>query len=128
MKASKIMQQKVKDSDKIEIVWNTSVIEAKWDWKSLQEVVLKNNITWDIKVQKIRGLFYAIGHKPNTDIFKWQLELTEDGYIVTKPWTTQTSVKWVFACWDVQDKIYRQAITSAWTWCMAAIETERFLS
>ncbi len=127
LRASKAMQNKVLENDKIEILRNTEVIEAKWDWKLLQEVVIVNNKTDQTSSMQMSWLFYAIGHRPNTEFLQWQLDLTEDGYILTKPWTTQTSVEWVFACGDVQDKIYRQAITSAWTWCMSALETERFL-
>jgi thioredoxin reductase (NADPH) len=86
-----------------------------------------NNKTNKEYLLEASGLFYAIWHKPNTDFLDGQLELDAAWYIITKPWTTETSVPWIFAAWDVQDKKYRQAITSAGTGCMAALESEKFI-
>lgn len=128
LRASKAMQEEALNNPKIEFVWNTEVIEAKWDWQWLSSINTKNNITNEEKEYFVAGLFYAIGHIPNTDFLKGQLELDEDGYIITKPGTVETSIRWVFAAWDVQDKKYRQAITSAGTWCMAALEVEKYIN
>lgn len=93
----------------------------------LQKVKVQNLKTNQVQELEANGLFYAIGHKPNTDPFVGQIELDEDGYIITKPGTTQTNIAGVFAAGDVQDKRYRQAITAAGTGCMAALECEKFL-
>jgi len=127
LKASKSMQEKAMKNPKLEILRNTEATELLWD-VLLKQVKIINNQTKEEKVLDARWLFYAIWHKPNTEFLHWQLELDESGYIITKPWTTQTSVKWVFAAGDVQDKKYRQAITSAWTGCMSALEVEKYLS
>jgi thioredoxin reductase (NADPH) len=120
------MQDRALNNPKIEIMRNTEVIKAVGD-SLLSWVKIINNQTKIESQIDCSGLFYAIGHKPNTDFLFWQLDLDNDGYIITKFWTTQTSVKWVFASGDVQDKKYRQAITSAWTGCMAALECEKYL-
>lgn len=122
MRASKIMQDRVVENSKIDIKFNTNIIEIKGDGKKVSGVLTNNG---DIVCE---GVFIAIGHKPNTDIFKSKIELDSDGYIVTIPGTTKTSVGGVFACGDVQDKTYRQAITAAGTGCMAALDAERYLS
>lgn len=126
LRASKVMQQRAMNNDKIEIVWNSEIVEAIWDM-ILRKIIVLNNKENKKYEMEIWWLFYAIGHTPNTGFLEWQLELDETWYIITKKWTTETSVPWVFAAWDVQDKKYRQAITSAWTWAMAAIEIEKFL-
>lgn len=126
LRASIIMQDRALNNPKIEIMRNTEVIKAVGD-SLLSWVKIINNQTKIESQIDCSGLFYAIGHKPNTDFLFWQLDLDNDGYIITKFWTTQTSVKWVFASGDVQDKKYRQAITSAWTGCMAALECEKYL-
>ncbi len=126
LRASQAMQNKVKKNAKIEIYWNTNVTEALGETK-LKQVKIFNNRTEKNSVIDVGGLFYAVGHIPNTDFLQGQLKLDESGYIVTRPGTTQTSIDGVFACGDVQDKHYRQAITAAGTGCMAALETENYL-
>ncbi len=126
LRASKIMQERVMKNPKIKIIWDSAVIEALGD-NVLQKVKVQNLKTNQVQELEANGLFYAIGHKPNTDPFLGQIELDEDGYIITKPGTTQTNIAGVFAAGDVQDKRYRQAITAAGTGCMAALECEKFL-
>jgi thioredoxin reductase (NADPH) len=126
LRASKIMQERVMKNPKIKIIWDSAVIEALGD-NVLQKVKVQNLKTNQVQELEANGLFYAIGHKPNTDLFVGQIELDEDGYIITKPGTTQTNIAGVFAAGDVQDKRYRQAITAAGTGCMAALECEKFL-
>jgi thioredoxin reductase (NADPH) len=126
LRASKIMQERVIKNPKIKIIWDSAVIEALGD-NVLQKVKVQNLKTNQVQELEANGLFYAIGHKPNTDPFVGQIELDEDGYIITKPGTTQTNIAGVFAAGDVQDKRYRQAITAAGTGCMAALECEKFL-
>jgi thioredoxin reductase (NADPH) len=126
LRASKIMQERVMKNPKIKIIWDSAVIEALGD-NVLQKVKVQNLKTNQVQELEANGLFYAIGHKPNTDPFVGQIELDEDGYIITKPGTTQTNIAGVFAAGDVQDKRYRQAITAAGTGCMAALECEKFL-
>ena len=125
LRATKVMQDKVLNSDKIRIMRHTEVVSCHGD-KTLSSLKIINNQTQEESELECRGLFYAIGHQPNTDFLKWQLDMDEKWYINTHD-GVKTSVPWVFAAWDVQDKIYRQAITSAWTGCMAAIEAEKFL-
>lgn len=128
LRASKVMQERAKSNPKIEFLRNTEAKEIVWeDWWNMTGLKIFNNKTNEESLLEAKGLFYAIWHKPNTDFLDWQLELDETGYIITKPGTTQTSVPGVFAAGDVQDRIYRQAITSAGTGCMAALEAERYL-
>jgi len=127
MRASKIMQERIFANDKIEVLWNTNIIEALGD-EFLSGLKARNNKTGEEFVIEAAGMFYAIGHTPNTDFLNGQIDLDEAGYIVTKPGTSQTSVKGVFACGDVQDKVYRQAITAAGSGCMAALEAEWYLA
>lgn len=127
LRASKVMQERAKKNPKIEIMFNTIPLEALGE-KSLSGLKVKNVLTNAETQLPIGGLFYAIGHLPNTAFLDGQLELDETGYIKVKPGTTKTSVEGVFAAGDVQDKVYRQAITSAGTGCMAALEAEHFLS
>ncbi len=127
LRASKIMQERVLTHPKIEVIWNT-VVEDVLGEDVVSAVRLK-----DVKTQKTRdlacgGLFYAIGFTPNTGLFAGQLETDKDGYLITKPDSTHTSVAGVFACGDVQDKKYRQAVTAAGSGCMAAIDCERWLA
>lgn len=128
LRASKIMQERAINNPKIQILRNTEPKEILWEENgNMTWLKIRNNKTNEESILEASGLFYAIWHKPNTDFLDGQLELDEAGYIVTKPWTTETSVPGVFAAWDVQDKKYRQAITSAGTGCMAALESERYL-
>jgi thioredoxin reductase (NADPH) len=126
-RASKSMQKRVLENEKIEVHWNSSVIEAKGE--NLMNSVIIQNLETKVEVEhQASGLFYAIGHTPNTAFLNGQLELDKAGYILTKPGTTETSVPGVFASGDVQDAKYRQAVTSAGTGCMAALEAEAFLT
>ncbi len=125
-RASKAMQEKVFANPKIEVVWN-SVLESLSGTKSLEIAKLRNVVTNEVTELPVAGLFYAIGHKPNTDFVAGHLNLDETGYILTTPGTTETSVPGVFAAGDVQDKKYRQAIAAAGSGCMAALEAEHFL-
>ena len=128
MRASKAMQKRVMDNPKITIHWFTEAQEALGDGKLLSGVRIKNNQTNEEKILEASGLFFAIGHKPNTDLLQGQLDLDETGYIITQPGTPLTSVEGVFAAGDVQDKVWRQAITAAGSGCMAALAAERWLS
>ena len=127
LRASKIMQKRVFDNENIEIIWNSEVKDVLGDDKVDSVLVLNNSNNTTSKLN-ISGLFIAIGHKPNTDIFKNYIDLDDNGYILTKPGTTQTNIKGVFATGDAQDKIYRQAVTAAGSGCMGALEAEKFLS
>jgi thioredoxin reductase (NADPH) len=127
MRASKIMQQRVMNTPNIEVLWNTSTLEILGDETVVGAKVL-NSVTKEESVINATGFFVAIGHKPNTDIFKGQIDLDPNGYILTKPGTTQTNLAGVFASGDAQDSIYRQAVTAAGTGCMAALEAERYLA
>ncbi|MDI7197562.1 thioredoxin-disulfide reductase [Leptospira santarosai] len=127
LRASKIMQKRATTHPKIEIIWNSQVKEAKGDGKNLTALTLENTTNGQKKELSVGGLFYAIGHKPNTDIFKGILDLDESGYIKTVPGSTKTSIEGVFAAGDVQDKIYRQAVSAAGSGCMAALDAERWL-
>lgn len=128
LRASTIMQKRVANNEKIEVLWNTEALEAKGDGKLLKSLRIVNNKTKEEKDLQVNGLFYAIGHIPATKIFADQLKTDEAGYIQTTPGTASTSIEGVFAAGDVQDKIYRQAITSAGSGCMAALECEKFIS
>ncbi|WP_013321906.1 thioredoxin-disulfide reductase [Gloeothece verrucosa] len=127
MRASKAMQDRVLNNPKITVHWNTEA-EDVFGSDHLEGVKLINNLTGEKTEIKVGGLFYAIGHNPNTELFKGKLELDQVGYIVVKPGTVQTSVEGVYAAGDVQDHEYRQAITAAGTGCMAALAAERWLS
>ncbi|RCK65128.1 Thioredoxin reductase [Candida viswanathii] len=128
LRASTIMQKRVTNNDKVEVLWNTEALEAKGDGKLLQSLKVVNNKTKEERDLQVNGLFYAIGHIPATKIFADQLKTDETGYLITKPGTASTSIEGVYAAGDVQDKIYRQAITSAGSGCMAALECEKFIS
>ena len=126
LRASKAMQEKAFKNQKIQILWNTEATELVGE-KLLSGVWTINNKTQEKVLIECAGVFYAIGHTPNTAFLGWQIELDETGYIKTIPWSTKTSIKGVFAAGDVQDRIFRQAITSAGTGCMAALEAEKYL-
>jgi thioredoxin reductase (NADPH) len=126
-RASKAMQQRALNNPKIEILWHNVTQEVLGDESGVTGVMLKNVQTGEEKKIDVTGFFVAIGHTPNTEVFKGHLDMHEGGYIKTVAGSTQTSVPGVFAAGDVQDLHYRQAITSAGTGCMAAIEAERFL-
>jgi thioredoxin reductase (NADPH) len=126
LRASAIMAKRLVENPKVEMLWDSVVEEAVGD-KYLSGVRVKNLKTGVERIGEAAGLFYAIGHVPNTEFLAGQLKLDDTGYIVTVPGTTQTSVHGVFACGDVQDKVWRQAVTAAGTGCMAALEAERFL-
>lgn len=128
LRASKTMQDRVLNNAKITIHWHTEPVDVFGENDRLTGIKLKNNQTGVESDLKVKGLFYAIGHTPNTDLFKGQLELDSVGYIKVKPDTVKTSVEGVFAAGDVQDHEYRQAITAAGTGCMAALLAERWLS
>lgn len=128
LRASKIMAKRLLSHPKVEVHFNTVPIEAKGDGDLLNALRIKNTKTGEESDLEVNGLFYAIGHIPATSLVKGQVDCDEDGYILTKPGTTQTSVKGLFAAGDVQDKKYRQAVTSAGTGCIAALEAERLLA
>ena len=128
LRASKIMQDRARANPKIEFVWDSAVEEVHGEPKTgVEAVTLKNLKTGESTRRPIDGVFVAIGHEPNTAIFRGLLDMDERGYLLTRPRTTETNVPGVFACGDVQDPSYRQAITAAGTGCMAAIDAERFL-
>jgi len=128
LRASVAMQKKVMQTPNIEILWNHVTKEILGDFSGVNGVLLQNVKTGEEKKLDIHGFFVAIGHEPNTEIFKGKIEMDEMGYIKTIPGSTNTNIEGVFAAGDVQDHYYRQAITAAGSGCMAAIEAERFLS
>ncbi|CEH15108.1 thioredoxin reductase [Ceraceosorus bombacis] len=128
LRASKIMAKRLVNHPKVTVLFNHVATEAKGDGELLNALAIKNTKTGEEKDLQVNGLFYAIGHDPATNLVKGQVECDADGYIVTKPGTAQTSIKGVFAAGDVQDKKYRQAVTSAGSGCIAALEAERLLA
>ena len=126
MRASKAMQHRVQNTPNLTVLYNTEVDEVIGD-QVVEGLRVVNNETGEKQVIDITGLFIAIGHKPNTDIFKGQLDMDDTGYLITEPRSTKTNLPGVFAAGDVQDNIYRQAITAAGTGCMAALDAERYL-
>ena len=130
LRAEKMLQEKLKANKKIEIIWDSVVDEVLGtnEPKSVNGIKIKNTKDNKIKQLKIDGLFIAIGHDPATSLFKNQLKMDKDGYLITKPDSTQTSVPGVFAAGDVKDKIFRQAVTAAGMGCMSALEAEKYLS
>ncbi|MBI4437831.1 thioredoxin-disulfide reductase [Candidatus Uhrbacteria bacterium] len=128
LRASKIMQERAQKDPKISFAWNTEVKEVLGDGKKMTGVRVLNNKTNEEGEMTADGLFVAIGHKPNSEIFKGQIELDAKGYVVTKPGTSATSVEGVFAGGDVADYRYRQAVTAAGTGCMAALDAEKWLA
>lgn len=127
-RASKIMENRVKKTPNIEILFNTETEEVVGDGQLVSAIKVRNNVTNEITEIPATGFFVAIGHKPNTDIFKEYLELDEAGYIINTPGTSKTNVKGVFVGGDAADNVYRQAITAAGTGCMAALDAERYLA
>ena len=127
MRASKIMQQRVLENENIQIYWNSETDEVLGEEK-VTGVRIKNNQTGATQEIPVGAFFVAIGHQPNSAIFKGWLDMDEAGYLMTRPGTSKTNIKGVFACGDVQDKIYRQAVTAAGSGCMAALDAERFLA
>ncbi len=128
LRASKIMQERVFKNPKIEILWNKQVKEIVGDKKEgVQKALLVHSDTGEEEELETNAVFIAIGHIPNSDIFKGQLKADDNGYLITEPDSTKTDIEGVFACGDVQDHVYRQAVTAAGTGCMAALEAERWL-
>jgi len=127
MRASKIMQQRVKTNPKIEILWNTETEEVLGT-DEVTGIRVRNSKTGEKRDIAVRGFFVAIGHQPNTAIFKGQLDMDETGYIKVKPGSTRTNVEGVFAVGDAADRVYRQAVTAAGTGCMGALDAERWLA
>ena len=128
MRASKIMQQRVEKTANIEIHWNTETDEILGDDNGVTGVRVVNNKTGEKSILPIQGFFLAIGHQPNTGIFKKYIDMDETGYIKVIPGTTKTNVEGVFAVGDAADKVYRQAVTAAGTGCMGALDAEKFLA
>ena len=127
MRASKAMQERVMKTPNIEVLWNSETQEITGD-KGVDGARVLNTKTQEVRELSITGFFVAIGHKPNTDIFKGWLNLDENGYILTQPGSSRTNIEGVFAAGDAQDHIYRQAITAAGSGCMAALDAERYLA
>jgi thioredoxin reductase (NADPH) len=127
LRASKIMQDRAKANPKIRFLWNSVVREVVGTEGKVSGLDVENVQTGERSQLPVTGLFVAIGHQPNTDLFKGQLAMEDNGYLITEPGSTRTSVEGVFACGDVQDHTYRQAITAAGSGCMAAIDVERWL-
>jgi len=127
MRASKIMQKRVMNTENIVIHWNTETEEVLGE-EEVEAVKVKNNKTGEISEIPVKGFFVAIGHKPNTAIFKDWIEMDETGYLKAVPGTAHTNIEGVFVSGDAQDKVYRQAVTAAGTGCMAALDAERYLT
>ena len=128
LRASKIMRERVLNNDSIEIMWNSAVEDIHGTKETgVTGIKVKDTLSGEMRDVNCDGIFMAIGHVPNTSIFKGQIDLDDKGYISTQPDTTNTNVSGVFACGDVQDQVYRQAITAAGTGCMSAIDAERWL-
>jgi len=127
MRASKVMQDRVLKTENIEVLWNTETLEILGEQK-VDHMRVLNNKTNQESIIPVQAFFVAIGHQPNSDLFKDVLELDDHGYILTTPGTSKTNMPGIFACGDVQDKNYRQAVTAAGSGCMAALDAERYLS
>jgi thioredoxin reductase (NADPH) len=127
MRASTIMQERVKKTPNIKVYWNSQTDEVLGG-TMVEAVRIKNCMDDTMTEVPVKGFFVAIGHKPNSDVFKEYIHTDDQGYVITMPGSTETNVEGVFACGDLQDKIYRQAVTAAGTGCMAALEAERYLS
>ena len=127
LRAEKILQDRLKNNSKIKFIWNTKVSKFIGD-QDLQSIELYHNDKNENSNLDLDGVFIAIGHDPATKLFEGQIDMDSEGYIITKPDSTETSLKGVYAAGDVKDKVYRQAITAAGMGCMAALEAEKFLS
>ena len=127
LRSEKILQDRLSKNSKIEFLWNKQVEEYLGD-KNLNGVLLLDTMTNEKSELQIDGLFVAIGHDPATKIFKDKLDMDNDGYIITKPDSTETNISGVYAAGDVKDRIYRQAVTAAGMGCMAALEAEKYIS
>ena len=128
MRASKIMQARVQSLPNLEVLWHTETLDMEGNEDGLTGVRVRNNLTGQEQTLAVTGFFVAIGHEPNTKIFREFLQTDTTGYLLTVPGSTRTSVPGVFACGDAQDHVYRQAITAAGTGCMAALDAERWLA
>jgi thioredoxin reductase (NADPH) len=130
LRAEKLLQEKLKANKKIEIIWDSAVEEVlgSSEPKSVNAIKIKNVKTNDVTELKVDGLFIAIGHDPATSLFKNQLNMDKEGYLITKPDSTKTNIPGVFAAGDVKDKIFRQAVTAAGMGCMSALEAEKYIS
>ena len=130
LRAEKMLQKKLLENKKIEIVWDSVVEDVLGDSepKNVKGIKIKNLKTEKTEEVKLDGLFIAIGHDPATQLFKDQLEMDKEGYLITKPDSTETNIPGVYAAGDVKDKTFRQAVTAAGMGCMAALEAEKFLS
>jgi thioredoxin reductase (NADPH) len=126
LRASKILQDRAFANPKLRFQWNSVVTDILGD-RAVEGVVLRDTVTDEVSKLDVSGLFVAIGHRPNTDLFKGQLAMKDNGYLITEPGTSRTNIEGVFACGDVQDDIYRQAVTAAGSGCMAALDAERWL-
>jgi thioredoxin reductase (NADPH) len=127
-RASKAMMHRVLNTHNIEVIYNTEAKEIVGDGQVVTGVKVFNNKTTEEKTLDVTGFFVAIGHHPNTEIFKGWIDMDENGYIITQPNSSKTNIEGVFACGDAQDHVYRQAVTAAGTGCMAAIDAERYLA
>jgi thioredoxin reductase (NADPH) len=130
LRAEKILQDRLFANEKINVVWDSEVLEfvGGGDPEALIGLDIRNKRTGETSRVEVEGAFVAIGHQPATELFAGKLDLDSDGYIIVEPGTTKTSVPGVFACGDVMDKIYRQAVTAAGTGCMAALDAEKYLA
>lgn len=128
LRAERIMQERIFENEKIEVIWDSVVEDVLGDDSGVTGLKLKNVKTNDVSELSVSGMFVAIGHDPATELFKGQLDMDDEGYIISKPDSTATSVPGVFAAGDVTDHIYRQAVTAAGMGCMAALESDRFLA
>jgi thioredoxin reductase (NADPH) len=130
LRAEKILQDRLFANEKIEVIWDSEVVEfvGGGDPEALVGLDIRNRKTGELSRVEVEGAFVAIGHQPATELFRGQVKLDDDGYIIVEPGTTRTSVDGVFGCGDVMDKIYRQAVTAAGTGCMAALDAEKYLA
>jgi thioredoxin reductase (NADPH) len=126
MRASKVMQQRVLNTPNIKVYWNSETVEVLGENK-VDSIKILNNKSGEESTIPVKAFFVAIGHEPNSSMFKGFLDMDEAGYLLTKPGSSKTNIEGVFACGDVQDKIYRQAVTAAGSGCMAALDAERYL-